>query len=119
VEHTRRNGLIRERAVGQHLPELADGHLPVGGHEDQVGLAVTELKQKVEASRQAMANLYLSITEHKKAQAEEEIAQLTLRRQFANNYLDARRTLGKETAERLFPKVSGWSIIEVPPVVEG
>jgi hypothetical protein len=39
----------------------------------------------------------------KTAQAEEEIAQGTLRRQYEHNYLAARQALGRGIAERLFP----------------
>ncbi len=88
------------------LESLGEGH-PL------FGLAA-DLKGKIAASRQAIDALYLAVTEQKKAEAEEEIAQLKLRRQYELNYLDARRTLGKDAAERLFPRVSSRSAADEP-----
>ena len=85
----------------------------LGAAHPLYGLAA-ELKRKVDASRQAIAALTQTITERKKAEAEEEIAQLALRRQYELNYLEARRTLGRDLAERLFPRVSGRSVAEDP-----
>ncbi len=45
------------------------------------------------------------IKQVKTCEAEEDIAQAALRRQYENNYLDARKQLGKIRAERLFPKL--------------
>jgi hypothetical protein len=40
----------------------------------------------------------------KSAEAEEELAQAALRRQYEGNYLDGRKALGRPRAERLFPR---------------
>lgn len=51
------------------------------------------------------------------AEAEEEIAQAVLRRQYEVNYLDARKNLGRTLAERLFPafRSSSTPMSEPPP----
>ena len=63
-----------------------------------------ELRTQVAASRKAIRAYEEMIKQVKMGEADEEIAQATLRRQYENNYLDARKQLGKMRAERLFPK---------------
>jgi hypothetical protein len=46
-----------------------------------------------------------AVRAQKSAEAEEEIAQGALRRQYEANYLDARRQWGRPFAERLFPRL--------------
>lgn len=74
-----------------------------------------DLRQCVEASRKGIADLNAAITKQKKAEAEEEIAQIALRRQYERNYLNARLDLGREEAERLFPATTGRPAVEEPP----
>lgn len=68
-----------------------------------------ELRNQVAASRKAIRAYEDVIKQLKSCEADEEIAQATLRRQYENNYLDARKQLGKIRAERLFPKVNSAS----------
>ena len=65
-----------------------------------------ELRTQVAASRKAIRAYEEMIKQLKMSEADEEIAQATLRRQYENNYLDARKQLGKIRAERLFPKLN-------------
>lgn len=74
-----------------------------------------ELREKVEASRKAIAELFAAITRQKKAEAEEEIAQIALRRRYEINYLEARRELGRYAAERLFPTYTNHPRTEDQP----
>jgi hypothetical protein len=104
VNRNQEPDVVEKLAV--RLESLGNGH-PL------FGLAAG-LKQRADASRQAITALYLAITEQKKSEAEEEIAQLALRRQYEINYLEARRTLGRDTAERLFPKLSSRPAAEDP-----
>ncbi|MEQ9438721.1 MAG: hypothetical protein RIG62_06715 [Cyclobacteriaceae bacterium] len=64
------------------------------------------LHDQVAASRKAMKAYDNAVNQIKISEAEEEIARSTLRRQYENNYLDARKQLGKIRAERLFPKLN-------------
>lgn len=68
-----------------------------------------DLRDKVAASRKAIKAYDDSIKQVKLAENEEEMAKATLRRQYENNYLDARKQLGKMRAERLFPKLKAAS----------
>jgi len=61
------------------------------------------LGQAVAAVRNALAAYQNAITTLKSKEAEEEIAQANLRRQFEFNYYDAMRLFGKNFAQRLFP----------------
>jgi hypothetical protein len=72
-----------------------------------------ELRDRVAASRKAIKAYEESIKQLKTAQAEEDIAKATLRRQYEINYLDARKQLGKTLAERLFPKLNNNSRSDV------
>jgi hypothetical protein len=65
-----------------------------------------DLRTKIASSRAAIAAYYEAIRRQKVAEAEEEIAQAELRRQYEANYLDARKEFGREIADKLFPKVS-------------
>jgi hypothetical protein len=69
------------------------------------------LQERIDASRQAITALNDSIRAQKMAEAEEEITQGKLRQQYENNYLDARKKLGRQTAEMLFPKTSSRKIV--------
>ena len=76
------------------------------GAEHALNYLSTDLRAQVTASRKAIKAYQDIITQAKTCEAEEEIAQATLRRQYENNYLDARKQLGKKLAERLFPKLT-------------
>ena len=65
-----------------------------------------ELRTQVAASRRAIGAYREMVKQVKTSEADEKIAQATLRRQYENNYLDARKQLGKMRAERLFPKLN-------------
>lgn len=71
-----------------------------------------DLKAKVNASRTALTDYQNAIRNHKLAEADEEIAQADLRLQYETNYLEARKTFGRTTAQRLFPRHSRESARE-------
>lgn len=64
------------------------------------------LKEKANAVRNAIKAYNEAVTLQKSAEAEEEIAQASLRREYENNYLDARGQFGKAKAEMLFPFIT-------------
>lgn len=64
------------------------------------------LRTQITASRKAIKAYEEMMSQVKISQAEEEIGRATLRRQYENNYLEARKQLGKIRAERLFPKLN-------------
>ena len=76
------------------------------GKEHPLYPLAAELRNQVAASRKAIKAYEDVIKQLKNCEADEEIAQATLRRQYENNYLDARKQLGKIRAERLFPKLN-------------
>ena len=76
------------------------------GKEHTLFPLATELRNQVAASRKAIRAYEDMIKQLKACEADEEIAQATLRRQYENNYLDARKQFGKSRAERLFPKLN-------------
>lgn len=65
-----------------------------------------KLKALALTVRDALKALDDTVRAAKTADAEEEIAQGTLRRQYEHNYLAARQTLGRGISERLFPKAN-------------
>lgn len=88
------------------------------GKEHALYPLAKELRDKVAASRKAIKAYDDSLKQVKLAENEEEMAKATLRRQYENNYLDARKQLGKTRAERLFPKLKAASRL-TQPVEEG
>ncbi len=76
------------------------------GKEHTLFPLAAQLRKQVAASRKAIKAYEDVIKQLKSCEADEEIAQATLRRQYENNYLDARKQLGKIRAERLFPKLN-------------
>jgi hypothetical protein len=76
------------------------------GKEHTLFPLAAELRKQVANSRKAIKTYEEAVKQLKTADAEEEIAKATLRRQYENNYLDARKQLGKIRAERLFPKLN-------------
>jgi hypothetical protein len=63
-----------------------------------------KLRTLAQAVRDALHVLNDAVRASKSADAEEEIAQGTLRRQYEHNYLNSRQAIGRTLAERLFPK---------------
>jgi hypothetical protein len=61
------------------------------------------LRQKAAAVRAKIDVYKAAIKAEKVAEADEQIAKFELRQQYEQNYLDARKLLGKPLAERLFP----------------
>lgn len=88
-------------AIAIRIDKLGESH-PLAGE------AVT-LRALAAESNAAIGTLQAAIREEKAAEAEEEIAQADLRRQYENNYLDARKLFGRQVAEQFFPKLSGSS----------
>ncbi len=74
-----------------------------------------ELREKVNQSRNAIDMYYEAIRQQKRAEAEQEIAAAQLRRIYEINYLEARKDLGKENAEQLFPQTSASVKYEMEP----
>lgn len=62
-----------------------------------------KLQTLAAAVRAALVAQDTAIRATKTAEADEEIAQTALRRQYEVNYLDARKNLGRTLAERIFP----------------
>lgn len=88
-------------AIARRLESLGESH--------PLYAQAAVLRQRVTASHAAIDTLKTAIKDEKKAEADEEIAQAELRRQYENNYLDARKEFGRSVAEQLFPKLSGSS----------
>ena len=72
-----------------------------------------ELHSKGQAVAQAISNYNDAVREEKMAEAEVEISKEQLVRAYEVNYLDARKTYGKENAEKLFPKIDNSSKVTV------
>lgn len=76
------------------------------GKEHALYPLAEELRSRIDAGRQAIKVYDDTVKQLKLYMNEEDIAKSTLRRQYENNYLDARKQLGKIRAERLFPKLN-------------
>ncbi len=76
------------------------------GDKHPLYVFAAELRQKVEGARKAIRAYRESVQVVKVAETECEMARADLRRQYENNYLDARKLMGKTVAERLFPKIN-------------
>jgi hypothetical protein len=63
------------------------------------------LRQKVNAVNAALDARQQAADNIRRCQVDVELAKNEVRAQYENNYLDARKTLGKQTAESLFPKI--------------
>ena len=74
-----------------------------------------KLKALGQGVRDALKALDDAVRLAKNADAEEEIAQGALRRQYEHNYLIARQTIGRGIAERLFPKANRGQSAEASP----
>jgi hypothetical protein len=73
------------------------------GEEHPLYASARELRTNINASRKAIRAYHESGQVVKMCETECEIACAALRQQYENNYLDARRQLGKVLAESLFP----------------
>lgn len=68
------------------------------------------LKALVTASHASINTYQETVRQVKMAEAEEQIAQMNLRKQYELNYLKARADTSKTFAERLFPVIAGRSV---------
>ncbi len=92
------------------LENLGEKHvLHVSGQE--LRLCINNSRKAIRAYREALQVLKVCETEC-------EMACTALRRQYENNYLDARKQLGKVLAERMFPKLTVGSKSDKAPVKE-
>ena len=71
-----------------------------------------EISEKSEAVKTAMTTYEEKVREVKLAEAEGEIAKEALIRKYELNYLDARKTYGKQQAEKLFPSLASRLPVE-------
>jgi hypothetical protein len=76
------------------------------GEKHALYASAKELRTWINASQKAIRAYQESAQVLKMAVTECEIACAALRQQYENNYLDARRQLGKVLAERLFPTIN-------------
>ncbi|MBN2090035.1 hypothetical protein JW964_10485 [candidate division KSB1 bacterium] len=77
-----------------------------------------ELREKITKCQTAITNHHEAIRQHKRVEAEEEIAQAKLRQVYENNYLDARKEFGKVNVEQLFPQTGSNTKTEPAPPAE-
>ncbi|MDI7270070.1 MAG: hypothetical protein QME96_18935 [Myxococcota bacterium] len=85
--------------------EIIAGRIEGLGEAHPLFPRAASLRGRATASRNAVRNLGETLRQRKLAEADEEMAQAALRRAYEANYLDARKTLGKRIAERLFPRI--------------
>lgn len=83
-------------ALAAKVAVLGEGHALAGRKG--------ELTAAAEAIRAAEAAQRAAVQKRAVVAAHEELAQAALRRAYEANYLDARKQLGRELAERLFPR---------------
>ena len=74
-----------------------------------------ELRARITTSRNTITAFHTAVREQKMAEAEEEIAQAALRQQYEINYLEARKLFGRQTAERLFPRLGAKAVKQTEP----
>ncbi len=96
--------------MAMRLENLGEKHaLHVSGQE--LRLCINNSRKAIRAYQEALQVLKVCETEC-------EMACTALRRQYENNYLDARKQLGKVLAERLFPKLNVGSKSDKAPAAE-
>lgn len=78
-----------------------------------------KLKTLAQSVRGALVALDDAVRAAKNADAEEEIAQNTLRRQYEHNYLTSRQNIGRSITERLFPRANRAQPSEAKPIPAG
>ncbi len=76
------------------------------GEKHPLYASAQELRTWISASRKVIRAYQESQQLLKVAETECEMACTALRQQYENNYLDARKQLGKQIAERLFPTLT-------------
>lgn len=76
------------------------------GQNHPLAIHAQSITQRAEDVRSALRALDSAVRAQKTAEAEEELAQAAMRRQYEVNYFEARKTLGRVVAERLFPRAS-------------
>ena len=86
------------------------------GEKHPLYASAQELRSWINASRKAIRAYQESVQVLKVAETECEIACATLRQQYENNYLDARKLMGKTLAERLFPTLIAKGKSDKPSV---
>jgi len=91
--------LAQEPAAAEALATKVDSL----GADHALAPHAGKIRVVAEAVRTALAALGDAIRALKMAEAEEEIAKNAVSRQYEGNYLDARKTLGRALAERIFP----------------
>jgi hypothetical protein len=74
------------------------------GASHPLGSMVAPLQQAIQNCRAAQQSFINAITAQKSAEAEEEIAQAALRKQYELNFYEASRLFGRTLADRLFPQ---------------
>jgi hypothetical protein len=84
-------------ALATRVDSLGAPHT-LAAHAATLRTAAQDVRDALKAQNDA-------VRAQKSAEAEEEIAQAALRRQYEANYLDARRQWGRPFAERLFPRL--------------
>ncbi|MDR1171779.1 MAG: hypothetical protein LBL24_04920 [Bacteroidales bacterium] len=80
------------------LNQLEDGH--------QLKPLAAILQEKADASIAAWDAYQQAINRLKAIQASEELTKLAVRKQYENNWLEARKEFGASLADRIFPKMS-------------
>ncbi|MCI0513273.1 hypothetical protein L0128_08690 [candidate division KSB1 bacterium] len=96
---TRQSRYKEPAAVNQLIVRIEK----LGSEHDLFGQAQV-LKQLVADSQAAIEKLQQAVIAEKTAITQEDLSRLAVRKQYELNYLEARKLLGKEQAERLFPK---------------
>ncbi|MDR0754055.1 MAG: hypothetical protein LBF04_01555 [Prevotellaceae bacterium] len=74
--------------------------------EHELRLLIGMLQQKVNAVNAALDAKQQAADNVRRCQVEEELAKNEVRTQYETNYLDARKALGRQVAESLFPKIA-------------
>ena len=85
------------------------------GEKHPLYASAKELRTVVDASRKVIRAYQECLQVLKVCETECEMACAALRRQYENNYLDARKQLGKTLTERLFPKLNVGSKADKTP----
>jgi len=75
------------------------------GEDHELFALAEQLDTSIANSKSALKTVDESITSIKMAEAEVEIAKEALIRRYEINYLEARKKYGRNTAEKLFPKI--------------
>ncbi|MDR2286121.1 MAG: hypothetical protein LBE04_01395 [Prevotellaceae bacterium] len=82
----------------QKLETLEQGH--------ELRSLIDVLQQKVNAVNAALDAKQQAADNVRRCQVQEELTKNEVRAQYETNYLDARKTLGRQVAESLFPKIA-------------